>query len=104
MVSVYLYPVLLDSLNTDVVPIYDGRERGGSHFLFRPSDLSTLKLFPRYTEERDLDAFTLVAVGYSLGVWSGFNDQPRISTNVLFVIVLGSAPPRKLLESRGLLA
>lgn len=88
----------------NLVPIYDGREWGGSHFLFRPSNLSILKLFPHYMESHDLDAFNLGAVGYSLGVWAGFNGQPRISTNVLFVIVLGSALPQKVLEARGLLA
>ncbi len=62
-----------------------------------------LKNMPRYTVDRDLDAFTLVTVGYTLGVWTGFNDQPRIGPNVLFVIVLGSAPPRAMLEARGLI-
>ncbi|KAK0482475.1 hypothetical protein IW261DRAFT_1418038 [Armillaria novae-zelandiae] len=58
------YPTSMGFL--DEVPIYDGRASGGNHFLFCPSDFSVLKLFPRFTSSRDLDAFTLVSVGYSL--------------------------------------
>ncbi len=85
------------------VPIHDGRQRSGSHFQFRPSGIATVKLLPRYTEERDLDAFTLMTVGYSVGVWNGFNDHPRVGTNALFVIFLGSAPSRELLTARNLI-
>ncbi|SJL08852.1 uncharacterized protein ARMOST_12223 [Armillaria ostoyae] len=87
----------------DDIPIYDGHDRAGSHFLFWPSDFDNLTALPRYTLDRDLDVFTLVTVGYSLGVWSTYNDQPRVGTNVLFVIVLGSAPSRSLLEAKNLL-
>lgn len=86
-----------------LVPIYDSRDHAGFQFLFRPSDFDNLKSLPRYTANRDLDAFTLVTVGYSLGVWTSYNDQPRIGTNMLFVIVLGSAPSRSVLEANNLL-
>ncbi len=86
-----------------LVPIYDGQNHAGSQFLFRPSDFDNLKSLPLYTGDRDLDAFTLVIVGYSLGMWSSYNDQPRVGTNMLFVIVLGSAPSRSVLEANNLL-
>ncbi len=87
-----------------IVPIYDGHDHAGSHFLFRPSDFDNLTSLPHYTLYRDLDTFTLVTVGYSLGVWSSFNDQPLVGTNVLFVIMLGSTPSQSALEARNLLS
>ncbi|KAK0483941.1 hypothetical protein IW261DRAFT_1561718 [Armillaria novae-zelandiae] len=95
------YPTSMGFL--DEVPIYDGCASGGNHFLFRPSDFSVLKSFPRFTSSRDLDAFTLVSVGYSLSVWTAFNNEPRLSPNILFVIVLGTAPKKEKLATLGLL-
>ncbi|SJL08158.1 uncharacterized protein ARMOST_11521 [Armillaria ostoyae] len=87
----------------DEVPIYDGRSSAGQHFLFRPTDFASLKSLPHFTTSRDLDAFTLVSVGYSLSVWAGFNNEPRLTPNILFVIVLGSAPKKDALAAQGLL-
>ncbi len=87
-----------------LVPIYDGRNCAGSQFLFWPSDFDNLKSLPIYTGDCDLDAFTLVTVGYSLGVWSSYNDQPHVGTNVLFMIVLGSALSCSVLEANNLLS
>ncbi|KAK0473083.1 hypothetical protein IW261DRAFT_1570225 [Armillaria novae-zelandiae] len=87
----------------DDIPIYDGRASAGSHFLFQPSDFAVLKSLPRFTASRDLDAFTMVLVGYSLSVWETFNKEHRLTPNVLFVIILGSAPKKEKLEALGFL-
>ncbi|KAK0477308.1 hypothetical protein IW261DRAFT_1421020 [Armillaria novae-zelandiae] len=87
----------------DDIPIYDGRASAGSHFLFRPSDFAVLKSLPRFTVSCDLDAFMMVSVGYSLSVWETFNKERRLTPNVLFVIVLGSAPKKEKLEALGFL-
>ncbi|KAK0474442.1 hypothetical protein IW261DRAFT_1568825 [Armillaria novae-zelandiae] len=90
------YPSSLSFM--DDIPIYDGQASAGSHFLFRPNDFAVLKSLPRFTVSRDLDAFTMVSVGYSLSVWETFNKERRLTPNVLFVIVLGSAPKKEKLE------
>ncbi|KAK0238236.1 hypothetical protein EDD85DRAFT_952422 [Armillaria nabsnona] len=60
------YPTLMGF--GDEVLIYDGCASAGNHFLFHPSDFSMLKSLPCYTTSHDLDAFTLVSVGYTLSV------------------------------------
>ncbi|KAK0432412.1 hypothetical protein EV421DRAFT_1848876 [Armillaria borealis] len=87
----------------DEVPVYDGRSSAGNHFLFRASDFASLKSLPRFTSTCDLDAFSLVSVGYTLSVWSGYTNEPRVTPNVMFVIVLGSAPRKETLTAQGLL-
>ncbi|PBK90552.1 hypothetical protein ARMGADRAFT_1032546 [Armillaria gallica] len=87
----------------DEVPIYDSRASAGSHFLFRPSDFALLSRLPRYTTSQDLDTFTLVTVGYSVSIWSGFNDALRVTPNILFVIVLGSMPKKETIAAHGLI-
>ncbi|KAK0464106.1 hypothetical protein IW261DRAFT_1427410 [Armillaria novae-zelandiae] len=87
----------------DEVPIYDGRASAGTQFLFRPSDFAVIKSLPRFTTSRDLDAFTLVTVGYSLSVWTSFNNEPRVSPNILFAVVLGTAPKKEKLAELGFL-
>ncbi len=86
-----------------VVPIYDGRTSAGSHFLFWPSDFALLSRLPCYTTSRDLDTFTLVTMGYSVSIWSGFNDALCVTPNILFVIVLGSAPKKETIAAHGLI-
>lgn len=88
--------------NDFLVPIYDGCDCAGFHFLFQPSDFDNLKLLPQYTLDCDLNVFTLVTVGYSLSVWSSYNNKPRIAPNILFVIVLGSAPSCAALKANNL--
>ncbi|KAK0476020.1 hypothetical protein IW261DRAFT_1421814 [Armillaria novae-zelandiae] len=87
----------------DEVPIYDGCASAGNHFLFRPSDFTVLKSLPRFTTSRDLDVFTMVSVGYSLTAWESYNKEPRLTPNILFVIVLGSTPKKDKLEVLGFL-
>ncbi|KAK0479774.1 hypothetical protein IW261DRAFT_1564433 [Armillaria novae-zelandiae] len=87
----------------DEVPIYDGRASAGNHFPFRPSDFTILKSLPRFTTSCDLDVFTMVSVGYSLTAWESYNKEPRLTPNILFVIVLGSAPKKDKLEVLGFL-
>ncbi|KAK0481167.1 hypothetical protein EDD18DRAFT_1363115 [Armillaria luteobubalina] len=87
----------------DEVPVYDGRTSAGNHFLFWPSDFAILKSLPRFTMSHDLDAFTMVSVGYSLTAWESYNKEPRLTPNILFVIVLGSAPKKDKLEALGFL-
>ncbi|KAK0493793.1 hypothetical protein EDD18DRAFT_1356270 [Armillaria luteobubalina] len=87
----------------DEVPIYDGHASAGNHFLFRPSDFTVLKSLPHFTTSHDLDAFTMVSVGYSLTAWESYNKEPRLTSNILFVIVLGSAPKKDKLEVLGFL-
>ncbi|KAK0495512.1 hypothetical protein EDD18DRAFT_1332351 [Armillaria luteobubalina] len=87
----------------DEVPIYDGRSSQGRHFLFHQEDFDNLATMPRYHPARDLDRFTLVAVGYTPSVWtvSSVLREARLSMNVQFVIVLGQAPPHAELASAG---
>ncbi|KAK0505441.1 hypothetical protein EDD18DRAFT_1344254 [Armillaria luteobubalina] len=87
----------------DEVPIYDGHASAGNHFLFRPSDFTVLKSLPHFMTSHDLDAFTMVSIGYSLTVWESYNKEPRLTSNILFVIVLGSAPKKDKLEVLGFL-
>ncbi|KAK0465812.1 hypothetical protein IW261DRAFT_1574739 [Armillaria novae-zelandiae] len=87
----------------DEVPIYDGHASAGTQFLFRPSDFAMIKSLPHFTTSRDLDVFTLVTVGYSLSVWTSFNNEPRVSPNILFAIVLGTAPKKEKLAELGFL-
>ncbi|KAK0215696.1 hypothetical protein IW262DRAFT_1465408 [Armillaria fumosa] len=87
----------------DEVPIYNGRASAGNHFLFCPSHFAMLKSLPHFITSRDLDAFTLVSVGYSLSVWTAFNNKPHISPNILFAIVLGTVPKMDKLAALGLL-
>lgn len=86
-----------------VVPVYDGCASAGNHFLFCPSDFAVLDKLPRYMTSHDLDAFTLVTVGYSTSIWSGYNNALCVTPNILFVIVLGSAPKKETLTAHGLL-
>ncbi|KAK0477101.1 hypothetical protein IW261DRAFT_1566572 [Armillaria novae-zelandiae] len=83
------------------LPVYDGRASAGNHFLFHPSDFAMLKSLPRFMTSRDLDVFSLVSVGYSLSVWTAFNNEPRVSPNILFAIVLGTAPKKETLVALG---
>ncbi|KAK0462186.1 hypothetical protein IW261DRAFT_1576429 [Armillaria novae-zelandiae] len=87
----------------DEVPIYDGCASAGNHFLFRPSNFTVLKSLPRFTTSHDLDVFTMVSVGYSLTAWESYNKEPCLTPNILFVIVLGSAPKKDKLEVLGFL-
>ncbi|KAK0486532.1 hypothetical protein IW261DRAFT_1559957 [Armillaria novae-zelandiae] len=87
----------------DKVPIYDGCVSAGTQFLFWPSDFAVIKSLPRFTTSRDLNAFTLVTVGYSLSVWTSFNNEPCISPNILFAIVLGTVPKKEKLAELGFL-
>ncbi|KAK0477663.1 hypothetical protein IW261DRAFT_1566010 [Armillaria novae-zelandiae] len=87
----------------DEVPIYDGHASAGTQFLFWPSDFAVIKSLPRFTTSHDLDAFALVTVGYSLSVWTSFNNEPCISPNILFTIVLGTTPKKEKLAELGFL-
>ncbi|KAK0502616.1 hypothetical protein EDD18DRAFT_1347252 [Armillaria luteobubalina] len=95
------YPMSMGFL--DEVPIYDGRTSSRNHFLFCPSDFAVLKSFPHFTTSCDLDMFTLISVGYSLSVWTAFNNEPRLSHNILFTIVLGTVPKKEKLAMLRLL-
>ncbi|KAK0474391.1 hypothetical protein IW261DRAFT_1568743 [Armillaria novae-zelandiae] len=87
----------------DEVPIYDGRVSAGTQFLFWPSDFAVIRSLPRFTTSRDLNVFTLVTVGYSLSVWTSFNNEPCVSPNILFAIVLGTTPKKEKLAELGFL-
>ncbi|KAK0481037.1 hypothetical protein EDD18DRAFT_1363266 [Armillaria luteobubalina] len=95
------YPNLLGFM--DEVPVYNGCASAGNHFLFQPSNFAVLKSLPRFTMSRDLDAFTMVSMGYSLTAWESYNKEPWLTPNILFVIVLGSAPKKDKLEALGFL-
>ncbi|KAK0488261.1 hypothetical protein EDD18DRAFT_1110242 [Armillaria luteobubalina] len=87
----------------DEVPVYDGRTSARNHFLFWLSDFAVLKSLPHFTTSRDLDAFTMVSMGYSLTAWESYNKEPWLTPNILFVIMLGSTPKKDKLEALGFL-
>ncbi|KAK0216369.1 hypothetical protein IW262DRAFT_1464908 [Armillaria fumosa] len=84
----------------DDVPIFDGRASKKHHFLFHPGDFDNLSSLPHYTPSRDLDYFTLVAVGSTPTVWC-VKKRPCLNLNVQFVVVLGQAPNTAELASAG---
>ncbi|KAK0224278.1 hypothetical protein IW262DRAFT_1459342 [Armillaria fumosa] len=84
----------------DDIPIFDGHASKKHHFLFRPGDFNNLSSLPHYTPSRDLNYFTLVAVGYTPAVWC-VKKHPRLNLNVQFVVVLGQAPNTAELASAG---
>ncbi|TFK59913.1 hypothetical protein BDN72DRAFT_905428 [Pluteus cervinus] len=67
------------------VPIYDGRASTGNPFAFTAEDFQGLSTRTRVTEDLPLDS--IVAVGYTMGVWS-LNGAELLSLNVQFVILL----------------
>ncbi len=84
------------------VPVFDGRSSHGRHFLFRNEDFDNLASMPLYLPGKDLDRFTLVSVGYTPSVWCpGENQDPRVSLNVQFVVVLGQPPKAAALAAAG---
>ncbi|KAK0502603.1 hypothetical protein EDD18DRAFT_1101000 [Armillaria luteobubalina] len=84
----------------DDVPIFDGRVSKKHHFLFRPQDFDNLSSMPRYAPSRDLDYFTLVAVGYTPAMWC-VKKRPHLNMNVQFIVVLGQAPSSAELTNAG---
>ncbi|KAK0491751.1 hypothetical protein EDD18DRAFT_1358536 [Armillaria luteobubalina] len=84
----------------DDIPIFDSHASKKHHFLFRPGDFDKLSSLPQYTPSRNLDYFTLVAVGYMPAVWS-VKKHPHLNMNVQFVIVLGQAPNTAELANAG---
>ncbi|TFK62844.1 hypothetical protein BDN72DRAFT_862551 [Pluteus cervinus] len=68
------------------VPIYDGRASTGKPFAFTPDDFQSLSTRTRLTEDLPLDS--IVAVGYTMGVWT-LNSVELLSLNIQFVILLG---------------
>ncbi|KAK0471416.1 hypothetical protein IW261DRAFT_1572107 [Armillaria novae-zelandiae] len=87
----------------DEVPIYDGHASAGTQFLFQPSDFAMIKSLPCFTTSHDLDVFTLVTIGYSLSVWTSFNNELHVSPNILFTVVLGTMPKKEKLAELGFL-
>ncbi|PBK59901.1 hypothetical protein ARMSODRAFT_1070889 [Armillaria solidipes] len=85
----------------DEIPVYDGRASRGRHFLFRPGDFDQIATMPRVPPNKELDRFTLVAIGYTPSVWALTPQYPRISLNVQFVVVLGQAPKPEALATAG---
>lgn len=86
-----MLPYLLLTFSTPV-PIYDGREAGNRKaFAFTDDDFSKLQTWHLYRDgRRDLDDRSVVAVGYTLGTYTGAKSHERsLSTNAQFVILLG---------------
>ncbi|PBK65099.1 hypothetical protein ARMSODRAFT_1022524 [Armillaria solidipes] len=84
----------------DDVPVFDGRASKGRHFLFRPEDFNNIASMLRYGTGRNLDYFSLVAVGYTPTVWST-KREAHLSMNVQFVVLLGQAPNSATLATAG---
>ncbi len=84
-----------------LVPMFDGHASKGRHFLFHPEDFDQLVTMPWVPTTRELDRFTLVAVGYTPTMWSPGPSNPHVSMNVQFIIVLGQAPKPEVLASAG---
>ncbi|PBK59991.1 hypothetical protein ARMSODRAFT_982660 [Armillaria solidipes] len=74
--------------NLCTFPVFGGRATGGRQFLFRPEDFDSLSSMPCCQPSRELSCFTMVAVGYTPGIWKLFNQECRVSLNVQFVIML----------------
>ncbi|KAF8068804.1 hypothetical protein FPV67DRAFT_1668867 [Lyophyllum atratum] len=77
----------------DVVPVFDGRGKNGvKAFMFTPEDFKSLSGSPgrrRYHNNIDeVPDESVVAVGYTVGTY--FTRAKYLSSNVLFVIVLGT--------------
>ncbi|KAF8881013.1 hypothetical protein BD779DRAFT_1675678 [Infundibulicybe gibba] len=78
------------------VPIYDGRAKTSLPFKFTDKDFDRLTSMPLYRNGReDLPMDAIVAVGYTLNTYvrhynGGSTEQ--LSSNVLFVILLGIKP------------
>ncbi|KAK0488277.1 hypothetical protein EDD18DRAFT_1359548 [Armillaria luteobubalina] len=85
----------------DEVPIYNGCVSTGTQFLYHPSDFAVIKSLPCFMTSHDLDAFTLISIRYSLLVWTSFNNEPRLSPNILFTVVLGTVPKQEKLAELG---
>ena len=83
----------LPSLLTPLpVPIYDGRRHTASKFSFDDQGFKTLSDLPLYRGgKRDLSNKAVVAVGYTVGTWTGRSGESDLSTNLQFVILLGNA-------------
>ncbi|SJL05829.1 uncharacterized protein ARMOST_09165 [Armillaria ostoyae] len=88
----YTTPALVQSVITkngsgsktaSPVPMFDGCASKGRHFLFQPDDFDWLASMPRVPTNRELDRFTLVAIGYTPTVWSPGQMAPRVSMNVV---------------------
>lgn len=84
-----------------LVPVFDGCASRGRHFLFHPSDFDQLATMPRIGPNKELDRFTLVAVGYMPSIWAPTLQSPRISLNAQFIVVLGQAPKPEVLVEAG---
>jgi hypothetical protein len=90
-------PERLPVSTTDIifipVPIYDGRptQPYPEGFLFTDQHFRDLCKFPLFGKgSRDLPADSLVAVGYTISTYvSERYPDPKLSTNVQFVILLG---------------
>ena len=87
-------PPLLKSLS---VPIYDGRRRTTSAFLFDDQGFASLSDLPLYRDgKRDLSDKAVVAVAYTAGTWTGRSGELNLSTNLQFVILLGNAAAKPI--------
>jgi hypothetical protein len=79
---------LLSFIDSLLVPIYDGRAHKGKPFRFTDEDFNSLESYPMYEKGiRDVDLDSIVAAGYTAGVWPASNPT-NLSLNIQFLIVL----------------
>ncbi|KAF8076943.1 hypothetical protein FPV67DRAFT_1665179 [Lyophyllum atratum] len=78
----------------DTVPVFYGREAHGlKPFLFTDKDFSTLSSRPRYRGNvKEIPDESIVAVGYGVGLYisKGASANKYLSSNIFFVIILGT--------------
>ena len=76
-----------------LVPIYDGRAKGGKPFTFTDNNFRELSSWPLYRDSaEDAPADAVLAVGYTLNTYAGKNSTV-LSSNVQFVILLALPVP-----------
>ena len=75
-----------------VVPVYDGRARGGKPaFMFTDADFKRLPTWPLYKKgSSEIPVDSVVSVGYTLGTYKSTTSGTVLSSNIQFVIVLAT--------------